>query len=63
MPDFDAGFAGRGIELFEHWDGKHLLLVSSTTYGMELEPGDTIVRRIWAAAGEPKVYNSAKKEV
>jgi len=58
--EFDVGFLGRGIELFEHWEGDSLLLISSTTYGMELKPGDTIIRRRWAAAGEPKIYNSAK---
>lgn len=61
MSDFDAGFTGRGMELFEHWEASgNLLLVASTPQGMRLEPGDTIVRRRWAAAGEPEVYNRAR---
>ena len=59
---FDAGFYGGGFELFEHWenDGQDLLLVTSDPSSIELNPGDVIVRRTWAAAGRETVYNSAR---
>lgn len=63
MSGHDAGFEGRGFVLFEHWEnnGKSLLVVTSdrTSIG-PLEPGDTIVKRRWAAAGEPEVFNEAR---
>ena len=59
---FDAGFGGLGFTLFEHWEdgGKSLLAVTSTPAELDaLEPGDVIVKRTWAAAGAPMVYNHA----
>lgn len=60
---FDIGNEGLGFELLEHWEneGRDLLLVTSdyTAVGA-LKPGDTIVRRTWAAAGAPHVYNEAR---
>ena len=59
---FDAGFAGQGFTLFEHWenDGRDLLYVTSnfTTIG-ELKPGDHITKRTWAAASVPVIVNCA----
>ena len=59
---FDAGFKGQGFVLFEHWenDGRDLLLVTSDPSSIELQPGDVILRRTWAAAGRETVYNSAR---
>lgn len=60
---FDAGFAGHGFTLFEHWenDGRDLLHVTSdlTAIG-ELKPGDRVVKRTWAAAGDPVTLNGAR---
>lgn len=59
---FDAGFKGQGFVLFEHWenDGRDLLLVTSDPSSIELQPGDVILRRTWAAAGRETVYNPAR---
>ena len=62
---FDAGFDGQGFTLFEHWEdgGKSLLVVTSNPAGLDaLEPGDVIVKRTWAAAGEPVIYNQAARK-
>ena len=62
---FDAGFDGLGFTLFEHWEdgGKTLLAVASTPAELDaLEPGDVIVKRTWAAAGEPVIYNQAARK-
>lgn len=60
---FDAGFTGHGFTLFEHWenDGRDLLHVTSdfTTIG-KLKPGDRVVKRTWAAAGDPVALNAAR---
>ena len=61
---FDAGFGGRGFELFEVWenDGRDLLLVTSDhTLIDALRPGEDIVRRTWSACGDSRVMNSAKR--
>lgn len=62
---FDAGFDGQGFALFEHWenDGRDLLLVTSnfTAIG-KLKPGDAIVKRTWAAAGKPVIYNQVARK-
>ena len=63
--EFDAGFDGEGLTLYEHWEdgGKSLLAVTSTPAGLDaLEPGDVIVKRTWAAAGEPVIYNQAARK-
>ena len=62
---FDAGLGGQGLVLFEHWEdgGKTLLAVASTPAELDaLEPGDVIVKRTWAAAGEPVIYNQAARK-
>lgn len=62
---FDAGFDGEGFTLFEHWEdgGKSLLMVTSDRTSLPpMEPGDTIVKRTWAAAGEPEIYNRTERK-
>lgn len=62
---FDAGFDGQGFTLFEHWadDGKSLLMVTSNPAALDaLEAGGVIVKRTWAAAGEPVIYNQAARK-
>jgi len=49
-----------GFMMFEHWEGEYLLSVASVPDGMRLEPGDVIIKRTWAPAGEPIVYNEAR---
>lgn len=55
-----------GMDMYEHWerDGGRmaLLTVSSTPVGMELRPGDVILRRRWGPASEPEMYNRAKNQ-
>lgn len=60
---FDAGFDGEGLTMFEHWtDGGLLLVVTSNPAALDpLEPGDVIVKRTWAAAGKPVIYNQAAR--
>lgn len=52
-----------GEVLFEHWENAlgrpSLLLVASSPDEMRLQPGDVILRRVWAPAGRPEVYNEA----
>ena len=64
MSEFDAGFDGEGLTLFEHWtEGGLLLVVTSSTAALAaLEPGEVIVKRTWAAAGKPVVYNRAARK-
>ncbi len=62
--EFNPTPESMGFGLWEHWetgeDGKrYLLLVSSSTVGMELKPGDFIMHRAWAPASMPIVHNSA----
>lgn len=62
---FDAGFDGQGFALFEHWKdgGESLLMVTSDRTSLPpLDPGDIIVKRTWAAAGEPEIYNQTKRK-
>jgi hypothetical protein len=57
----NAEFGGER-PLFEYWEdgGKSLLVVTSNPAGLDaLEPGDVIVKRTWAAVGEPAIYNQA----
>ena len=54
-----------GFTLFEHWettgpDEYSLLSIASTPIDMGLKPGDWIVRRRWAPAAEPRLYNRAR---
>lgn len=56
-----------GTELFEHWEDNtsqpqlpHLLLIASTPNGMTLQPGDTILKRLWVPASPALVYNQAQ---
>ena len=56
-----------GVELFELWevcaDGSQFLVaIAGTASDWRVRPGDTIVRRRWAPASEPTLYNSARAE-
>lgn len=62
--EFNPQPTSEGFSLWEHWEtdarGKRqLLLVSSSTVGMELRPGDFILHRHWAPASTPIVHNRA----
>jgi hypothetical protein len=52
-----------GLEMFEHWEktdrGYYLLDVSSSGPAIPMKPGDIILTRTWAPAGEPSLYNRA----
>lgn len=65
--DFNPTPTAEGFALWEHWetgkDGRHyLLLVSSSSVGMTLRPGDFILHRAWAPASTPVVHNHARGE-
>lgn len=55
-----------GFDLYEHWqmigeDEYFMLSVAATPLAFDrLEPGDWILKRRWAPAGEPTVYNRAR---
>ena len=54
-----------GEVLFEHWENADgspaLLLAASSPNGMHLQPGDVILRRVWAPAGVATLYDSAAR--
>lgn len=65
MNDFDLGLAGRGFTLFEVWEneGRDFLYVTSDMQGIRgLQPGDVVVSRTWAPAGEPVIVNYAERK-
>ena len=55
-----------GFDLYEHWetigpDEYALLAVAATPLAFDaLQPGDWYLKRRWAPAGEPVVYNRAR---
>ena len=55
-----------GLDLFEHWETQaendfYLIGINSTPYMFgALEEGDFILKRRWAPAGLPTVYNQVK---
>lgn len=64
--EFSPTPTSEGFALWEHWETdskgqRHLLLVSSSTVGMKLRPGDFILHRSWAPASTPYVYNRAQE--
>ena len=64
---FSLGLDGHGLDLFELWEATpggeaSFLAVSGTVADLgPLSPGDVIVKRRWAPAGEPIVLNSARR--
>ena len=54
-----------GMQLFELWesfdDGSRFLVsISGTAAAWKLRPGDTVVRRQWAPASDPVLWNEAR---
>ena len=53
-----------GVDLFELWepcaDGSRFLVSVSGSPSWPLRPGDTIVRRRWAPASDPSLWNEAR---
>ena len=55
-----------GFDLYEHWettgpDEYSLLNIAATPLAFDrMKPGDWYLKRRWAPAGEPSVYNRAR---
>lgn len=66
MSDFNPCPDSAGLDLFELWEslasGDHFLVaISGSPADWTLRPGDTIVRRRWAPASSPAIYNEARE--
>lgn len=58
---------GHTVALYEHWehvsgDEYYLMQVVSSPYKIKMTAGDKIIRRRWAPAGFPEIYNEASFE-
>ena len=67
MSDFNPCPDSTGLDLFELWEslasGDHFLVaIAGSPADWMLKPGDTIVRRRWAPASSPAIYNEARRE-
>ena len=67
MSDFNPCPDSTGLDLFELWEslasgGHFLVAVAGSPADWVLKPGDTIVRRRWAPASSPAIYNEARRE-
>lgn len=66
--DFNPAPMSEGCDLYEHWDtngrtgSPYLILITSDPTGIDLKPGDFILRRTWGAAGTPEIVNHAWPE-
>lgn len=50
----------QGLDLFEQYEASgELLVVTSDASALRLEPGDFIVKRVWATAADPVEINRA----